>query len=621
MTVMTPQLPARLAGWRLELAWLLPPLIAHGLGLAFYVNWADAIGNAPFHYTDYATHYAAVDAVSHFLGSGRLWGYSPFFHAGFAEGTLFDIDNKGIELGSYLLSRAGLSLPHAFNLVVLVLMACAPFAIYAAARMLGLLPVAAGLAQWLMLIVWYADGSVRWMWQGSTLAFASAALGSLLVSAAFWKWAAGRALASSTSGAAGGRTALLIWFGLGPLLFWLHAETFVVLVVTLGAGTLLFGRRWQRPAWLVLLGWSALVILVNWPWLGPNFRFLYTLAATPDLQGGLDQLRYDATAPHALLRLAILVMALFGVALWRRSGAPWWRLVAVCIGVWLVLAYAGGYLGLGALQPYRFILLALSLASLPAAGWLVGLSRQSPRAAVLALTVLAIVAAPPMYWARPQGLRQVDGTPTDSLSGPQPAEHSVCQTLAGLDLAAGRVMTNDWRLGAWLPACSGAQVIGGPYSHVWTQFNHANADQEHVSGQLVATISPADLASVLSQYNVHWVVVNTAFRNWENLVDWDRKHPGTFAPLAQHGPFQILSVVEPSSWFFEGAGAVTADYNRLAIRGATPGSVVLKYHWLQSLRTEPVLPLRPVLVGGDPIPFIAVDNGETADFEIIQSYD
>jgi hypothetical protein len=197
----------------------------------------------------------------------------------------------------------------------------------------------------------------------------------------------------------------------------------------------------------------------------------------------------------------------------------------------------------------------------------------------------------------------------------------VCRALEGLDLGAGRVMTNDWRLGAWLPACSGAQVIGGPSYLVWTKFNYANADQESAFGRLVATISSAELATVLGRYNVHWVVVNTAFRNWVNLADWDRLHPGTFTPVTTQGPFEIMAVAEPSTWFFQGAGAVQADTNRLAVRSASPGGVVIKYHWLPSLRTVPALPIRPMYIGDDPIAFIAVDNGSTADFEIIQSYD
>ncbi|MEP7358558.1 MAG: hypothetical protein ABI847_15020 [Anaerolineales bacterium] len=611
MTAGAAQGPRRPTGWRLDLAWLAPAILAHALGLAAYINWADFAANPPFHYTDYATHFAATDAVSHFLAGGRLWGYSPYFLAGFPEGTLVDLDNKGVELASFGLARLGLSLPHAFNGVMLALMAGAPFAIYAAARLLKLPAPAAGVAQWLMLAAWYADGAVRWMWQGSILTFAAAALGSLVVAAAFWRWAAG--------GAPGGRLSLIVWFGMGPLLFWLHAEAFVILAVTLGLGTLAFGRRWDLRAWLVVVGWVVWVILANWAWLGPDLRQLGTLAPTHDLQGGLSQLRYDATTAYALLRVALFGMAALGLWTWRKTGVAWWPAAGLGVGLWLVVAYGGGYLGLGALEPYRLILPALGLATLPAADWLVRQWGERRWPAALAATVFIAAAALPLYRARPQGLRQVDGTPSDSLSGPQPAERAVCATLAKLDLGAGRVLTNDWRLGAWLPACSGAQVIGGPSYLVWTQFNQANADQERVFGQLVAGLSPADLAAVLSQYNVHWVVVNTAFHNWVNLADWDRQHPGTFELVAQNGPFQIMAVVGSSTWFMSGSGTLTADYNRITIRRAAPGGVVIKYHWLPSLRTEPALPMRPVYAAGDPVPFIAVDNGSTADFDIVQS--
>ena len=612
MTATAARLPLRAVGWRLDLTWLLPAAAAHGLGLAVYVNWADVFGNAPLHYTDYATHYAAVEAVSHFLSRGQLWGYSPYFLAGFAEGTLFDIDNKGVELASYWLSRAGLSLPLAFNVVMLGLMALAPFAIYTAARVLRLPAATAGLAQWMMLAIWYGDGAVRWMWQGSILAFAAAALGSLVVAAAFWRWASG--------GAGRGWWSVLLWFGLGPVLFWLHAEVFVTLAVGLGVGLLLFGRRWTRRAWLVLLGWVVFVIIVNWPWLSPNLQFLYTLAPTTDLQGGLGQLRYDLTAPHVILRLAVLGAA--GAGLWAglRAGRWWWGPVAFCAAVWLGLAYLGGYVGLGALQPYRLMLPALGLATLPAADWLATAWARSPRGAALGILIIAGAAAPALYAARPQHLRQADGTPSDYLGGAQPAEQAVCRTLAGFDLESGRVLTNDWRLGAWLPACSRAQVIGGPYSLVWTKFNHANADWERIFGELVAMLTPTDLTAVLTQYNVHWVVVNTGFPNWENLADWNQQHPGLLQQTATHGPFEILVVLDPADWFFEGGGGLQAEYNRIAIRGATPGGVQIKYHWIASLRTDPALPIRPVMLGGDPIPFIEVQNGTVPDFDILQTY-
>lgn len=613
MTVFPSQLHTHLSGWRLDLLWLLPAVLSHALGLALYVNWADAIDNPPIHYTDYATHYAAVDAVSHFLSQARLWGYSPFFLAGFAEGTLVDIDNKGVELASYWLSRVGLSLPHAYNVVMLSLMAGAPFAVFATARQLNLSAATAGVAQLMMLTAWYGDGALRWMWQGSILAFAAAALGSLLVAAAFWRWA--------SAAPSGNWFSLVLWFGLGPLLFWLHAEAFVLLALALGCGTLFFGRRWPRRAGFVLLAWAAFVILCNWPWLGADLRFLSDLAPTGDLQGGLSQLRYDLTAPHALLRLAIFGSALAGLWAWRRAGLQWWVTVAACTVLWLGLAYAAGYLGLGALEPYRLVLPALALATLPAADWLVTAWPNEPRRTSLVFLALACAAALALYVARPQHLRQPDGTPSDYLSGPQPAEQAVCRTLSQLDLGRGRVLINDWRLGAWLPTCSGAQVIGGPTYLVWTKFNHANADWEQVFGQPVSEIGPVELSAVLSQYNVHWIVVNTDFRNWENLVDWDLQHPGLMQPVVSQGPFEIMAVAHPATWLFQGDGVVRAGYNRITVRGATDGGLVLKYHWLASLRTMPALPIRPVYIGGDPVPFIAVDNGKQADFDIIQNYD
>jgi hypothetical protein len=125
------------------------------------INWHDAIDNAPLHYTDYATHYAQTDAVCSFLGNaGRVWGNSPFFLAGYPEGTLFDIDNKAIALASCAIHFAGLSLAHAFNVTVLGLIAMSPFAVFAGALVAGVGPGQAAIAQILGLAFWYGDPTI-----------------------------------------------------------------------------------------------------------------------------------------------------------------------------------------------------------------------------------------------------------------------------------------------------------------------------------------------------------------------------------------------------------------------------------------------------------------------------
>ena len=60
--------------------------------------------------------------------------------------------------------------------------------------------------------------------------------------------------------------------------------------------------------------------------------------------------------------------------------------------------------------------------------------------------------------------------------------------------------------------------------------------------------------------------------------------------------------------------------NRLTIRDASAGRIVLKYHWLPTLRSDPPLPMRAYAVLDDPVGFIEVDNGAVQDFVIYNGY-
>src|SRR5262245_4494314 len=119
---------------------LLPALIWHIVGMICYIHCNDLWYYSLLHYTVYPIHYISTVAVQQFLAGGHLWGYNPFFHAGFPEGTLFDADNKTIELATLSLHYVGLSLPHAYNVVIVTLIAIAPLMVYLASRILGLAP-------------------------------------------------------------------------------------------------------------------------------------------------------------------------------------------------------------------------------------------------------------------------------------------------------------------------------------------------------------------------------------------------------------------------------------------------------------------------------------------------
>jgi hypothetical protein len=79
--------------------------------------------------------------------------------------------------------------------------------------------------------------------------------------------------------------------------------------------------------------------------------------------------------------------------------------------------------------------------------------------------------------------------------------------------------------------------------------------------------------------------------------------------VASFDPVRIYKINRPLSYFAAGGGRIAArSFNRVEVAGATGAEVVLKYHWLPNLVTNPARTIEPVeLVPGQP-PFIRVLN-------------
>ena len=83
---------------------------------------------------------------------------------------------------------------------------------------------------------------------------------------------------------------------------------------------------------------------------------------------------------------------------------------------------------------------------------------------------------------------------------------------------------------------------------------------------------------------------------------------------------RIYEVVESTGFIVgEGAGEVASETNRITVRGSAGGSLVLRYHWLETLQCRPDCQLRRADASGDRVGFIGVE-GAPADFEIFNAY-
>jgi len=188
------------------------------------------------------------------------------------------------------------------------------------------------------------------------------------------------------------------------------------------------------------------------------------------------------------------------------------------------------------------------------------------------------------------------------------------------------------------------ELIGGPFS----EMNLIHSYASFATGRLFLTpirdLTVANLEAYADRFNIKWVIATTA-ESCEVLASLSPfvTQVNEFIQSSQNArttsnrsdsPFQefwqedvpktevcFFELASTPDYFFEGSGRVVADLNRISVSNASRGRIVLKYHWLESLKTDPELPLRRFDIIDSPVGFIEVENGDIGSFDIVNSYD
>jgi hypothetical protein len=120
--------------------------------------------------------------------------------------------------------------------------------------------------------------------------------------------------------------------------------------------------------------------------------------------------------------------------------------------------------------------------------------------------------------------------------------------------------------------------------------------------------------SYLNLYNIHQIGA------WSNLsVTYLQQFNQTLQNEGLYGDFTVFRVRNPKGWFFEGTGKLRMDYDELVLTDVSPGFLIIKCHWMKGLRTSPALPISPIYLLDDPVPFIQIDNTIGAKEVIIKN--
>ncbi len=621
-------------------AWLCTPRIWLGMICLLQVIFAlyyfplEGISqNMPYGQRDYGFHFYNAYAATNFeRSSQQLWGYDPFFLAGYPSNVLDNLDNRLIEMGVVALNFMGE--PRAFNLIVLAFYVGAPLCGYATARTLGLTAWTGVATAALAVVIFQFESFAHSMWRTGAISFLTSAYLAPLVIALFakyidqparWSW---------------------VWFALSLVLISiLHGFAFFILLVP---ALVLYGiaARRMTPRQHVAI-WASLgiVLLANIGWLVPSLRYLtYLNAQSMQLQGGWDAFLADLRGvvwqqPNGIsstagLRWSITLLGILGVWKWQRqTKSPSARALGAGIVTLLGFAYLGTYVpGVSALETFRYVVPASFLACAPAARRLVNIPWREfldvrnwrthlSFASLGVLLVLSSLSGGRAVFANAPRLNSFVAQDPNYAMLPTNCQLRLFAWIRRNTRADARILVQDNRTGALLPYFVKREVIGGPYFQRQFEHNLANASFKKIFGTPISDLSNDLFEKYLDVFNVGWIVSDDGADPKGSLTNYYRTMSPEFMEYRTAiCNLSVYRVTLEHSFFLQGTGTVKADYNVLRVTGASAGSVVLKYHVLDTLRTDPPLPLSKMLMLNDTIGFIQVENGDVSDFLIYNSY-
>jgi hypothetical protein len=620
-------------------------LLLFGLHLALTLHFAPPsvmFSDQPTYTIDFALHYYQVDsAKQNFAQSGRLWGYDPTMLAGHPIGAIEDLSSKSIELWVIALTSMGLSQGKAFNLYVLLVHLLLPFCALLTAWLfrLGAWQRVWVVAAWFFL--WFFDSLFHWLWFCGMVSWATASyliplqLG-LLYRAFDAKQGAYRFWIPS----------LL----LASLLALVHPFAALALAAPVLGLYLRDLKRSSRATHLFFWLMVAAAASVAMIWLIPALSMSQYILQTDDFlrPGPLYLISdfFDVTFDIAqtgmpvrtMLRMLMLVAG--GLALYKLSRQKDRRYLplALAAGATLLLAYTGGLIWITRqTQPYRQIAPAMLLASIAAIPFLGELlSPKAIREAGPKLKLVLILAAlivtprlvrtvityfPEALFKNSVGARSTLG---DVASPPtRPMRHTsppkdVLAVRAWIEAhkhRSGRVLIEDYMMAEFIAATSDVPILGGLAQRAIPQ-----ADSHLFRIQGDGALPRDKLRAYLERFAIRYVVVTNIIRK----LEWNRELLVFRKLLGRHRIYETK--IEPS-YFLEGSGHIRQQaMNTIQVQATTANQpeIVLRFHWLETLRCREMGSKRPCALERYPIRgartgFIRIPN-PPADFEIYNSY-
>ncbi len=578
----------------------------------------DLFNKKPVLNVDFSSQYYWAHAARKFYDKdSRLWGYDPYFMAGYPLDFVFN-SALPVQIAGLLADDANLARVVKVCFVASLLLV--PLTFYFALSQFGLAKGPALAATGLGLAYFWAG-------ENSFLAHMGMISGAFMLH--FFLVPAG--LLMRFLNERSHRPFSFLVFVV-PIAFTIHKTAFVLVLPLAAIWLLFYSRRLSTREIFMIVGVFGLAAIFNLHWLYPFAKYFHLKIenpATTFFQGeGAFQIIKDLAAipgvhPHygiPLIRLIILATGVVGIVRLARQEHGFMPPLLVGIAFLGILSYFGGYVEpLRHLQPYRYVTAYFYL-WLPAAGF--GLAAIYERCIavkggdiagplVFGLVLFLIVAFLPgfTWFSRVASLTTAMDKDSAELvkwveDNTDKSARLLIEDINTWETEHGeKPLYGGARLVHLLPLLVERELVGGPLPNAFIKHHYAGFHDGKFLNQFVKNMTGPELDRAMRDYNIGWVVAwspesRTRFGNYQAAV-LERSI----------GPFDCFRIKREHSFFLQGSGKVKADWNRIYLSELEPenGKVVLSYHFADGFRTDPYEVVEAHKTGSDPVGFISIE--------------
>ena len=557
--------------------------------------------HSPIIQDDYAFHFVdAVESVSYFKAHHRIWGYNPYYFAGYPSGIFLAIDNHWALL--FTLVLGGLLHPaFVFNLSIFFSYLILPLFIILTGKNFKMGKAAS--LFFFILSIFLVSGfpDMRGFFYNGSYAFVLATYLSFYILSLLYRYFHQKSLFNLVK--------LTIF---GCLAFFIHPLSSVICLVFGTPFIVLYFNKLNFKDIYKFIVMAAVIFFSNLSWIGPWIKFSY-------LRLPHGWAVYHETYPSLILDTLVknwpftvlfVLFLCFLLKSYRNQSRKFAMSIFFSYLIFFIFSFFGTQIGLSDIQPDRFIipLVLLSVFSISRIAEGQMRNRNPLFLTFFALFLILLLSYPPEkfvcgYKKYPQAEKILDFIKTKTSSKAR---------LHVEDSEKHPYFLSHFT--AMIPQKTSKEILAGPFILPPTKFRFTQYFDQRLFGKNLDEISYDELDNYLKLYNIKYFLVFS--ESAYIFFNGNRK----FKKIFNEGRFSIYEYSDSDENFCYRSRShanVKATYDKIAVRNATSRVTILKYHYIDTLRIRPKkLTIKPIKLVDDPVPFILVKNGKRRNFVI-----